>query len=156
MLIMYLRHHHREDMKSIRSQRRHRPDGPGRVRGFTLLEILVALAIFGVVSITVYGRIGDVLMQTGSLEARTFATWIAQNTLTRLQIERPDGEGPSNGRTVETFAMAGREWEVVTEVSASGERGLHRVEIRVSVPEGGGRATEEASVARLTGFLGQH
>lgn len=126
-----------------------------KLRGFTLVEILVALAIFAVVSITVYGRIGDVLLQTGSLEARTFGTWIAQNTLTRLQIEQIPGEAPTSGRSVENVSMANREWELLTEISATADPGLHRVEIRVHSGSSNGRNGSDP-IARLTGFLGQY
>ena len=126
-----------------------------KFRGFTLIEILVALAIFAVVSITVYGRIGDVLLQTGSLEARTFATWIAQNTLTQLQLEQVPGEAPDTGRSVASVNMANRDWELVTEISATADPGLRRVDIRVHHGSSDGRG-EGDSVARLTGFLGAY
>ncbi len=127
-----------------------------KVRGFTLLEILVSLAIFAVVSITIYGRIGDVLMQTGSLEARTFATWVAQNTLTRLQLEQVPGEAPAAGRVVESVTMANREWELITEISATADSGLRRVDIRVHHGGEGDGRREGDPIARLTGFLGQY
>lgn len=127
-----------------------------KLRGFTLIEILVALAIFAVVSITVYGRVGDVLLQTGSLEARTFATWIAQNTLTRLQLEQVPGEAPATGRVVESVTMASREWELVTEISATSDSGLRRVEIEVHPGDRAGGRAEGDAIARLTGFIGQY
>ena len=57
-----------------------------RVRGFTLVEIMVALGVFAIVSVAVYGRIGEILQQTRGLETRTLATWVAQNRMSALAL----------------------------------------------------------------------
>lgn len=129
---------------------------PRTGEGFTLLEILVALAIFAVVSITIYGRIGDVVLQTGSLEARTFATWAAQDALTRMRLEQVPGEAVAVGRNVASVNMANRQLELVTEVSAAGNGGWRRVEIEVYELAAGSGERGASPVARLRGFLGQH
>lgn len=125
-------------------------------RGFTLLEILVALAIFAVASVTVYGRVGDMLMQSRSLENRTFATWIAQNSLARLQLAQVPGEAPATGHQVEAASMAGRDWEIVIDSTSTAEAGLRRVEIQVHLLDPSTRTRPADPVATLTGFLGQH
>ena len=60
----------------------------GRAQGFTLLELLIAVAVFAVVAVTVYTRSGDTLVQLQVLEQRTMASWIAQNELALARIRQ--------------------------------------------------------------------
>jgi general secretion pathway protein I len=127
-----------------------------RGAGFTLLEILVALGIVAVVSVTIYGRIGELVQQGGMLEQRTFGTWVAQDALVRLQLEYRGTQTPvPTGRRTDTVASAGRDWTVTTEILATDDPVLRRVEIGV-VPAELDAAGVEGSVARLVGFLGRY
>ena len=75
-------------------------------KGFTLLELLIAVAVFAVVAVTVYTRSGDTLVQLQMLEQRTLASWIAQNELALARIRQVDNPEAisigSNSRTVLT------------------------------------------------------
>ena len=44
-----------------------------RMRGFTLLEILIAVAVLAIVAVVVLGRTGDALDQAARIEERTMA-----------------------------------------------------------------------------------
>ena len=81
--------------------------------GFTLIEVVIAVTIFAVVSIAVFTRASDIVNQSAGLEKRTFATWIAQDRLTRLKVLQARSRGAiSLGRDTELVIMAGREWRV--------------------------------------------
>ncbi len=53
--------------------------GRSRVQGFTLLEVLVALAIFAIVAAVVLTAAGRSVNNAGRLETLTLAGWIADN-----------------------------------------------------------------------------
>ena len=56
------------------------------MRGFTLIEMLLAIVIIGVVGTTVATATAGVANQMYALERRTVANWVASNQLTRLHL----------------------------------------------------------------------
>jgi general secretion pathway protein I len=124
-----------------------------RPKGFTLVEVLVALTIFAILGFTVTSRIGDVVNQTFSLERRTVAHWVAENHVNRLRLTTQQaGEPLPTGRERERVMMAGREWVVATEVIETESPLLRRVE--VGVLEVVDRGTEIGPLDTVTAFLG--
>ena len=127
----------------------------GRGRGFTLIEIMVALGVFALISVTVYTRIGEVLAQTRTLELRTLATWVARNRLTALVLEQHGAdETLGTGRRSDLVTLGGHDWQVNTEIIATSTQALRRVEIKVA-EEGGGTGSDARSAAFIIGFVGR-
>lgn len=125
------------------------------MRGFTLLEMLIAIAIIGVIGTSVATAIGGVANQTRSLEQRTVASWIASNHMTRIRLlQRRDAQPLSEGKTQTRLVFADRQWEVETEYKSTDHPWIRRVEISVfETPEEEGR---EGPYSKLSGFLGQY
>ena len=128
--------------------------GRRHTRGFTLLEVLVALAIFAIVAAVVLTAAGRSLNNAGRLEALTLASWIADNRLTELQLQQP---APGLGREDQAIEFAGRRWQTLSEVETSGTPGLLRIRVWVAAAEprrGRGGPIEERAVTSLSGFVG--
>ena len=68
------------------------------MRGFTLIEMLVAIAIVGVIGAGISTAIGGMANQTRGLEQRTLANWIASNHLTRMRmLQRREAQSLAEG-----------------------------------------------------------
>lgn len=117
--------------------------------GFTLLEVLVALAIaaigLGAVTKALYQNI-DV---ADRLSQKMIGTWVASNYLTELHISRAYLSG---GSTTDTVKMAKREWQIKADYTPTGDNKIVRVD--VDVFEGRGE-TQKFPAAKIFGFLSQ-
>lgn len=124
-----------------------------RVQGFTLLEVLVALAIFALVAASVLSATARSLQTASRLEEKTLAMWIADNRLTELQLSQsPVVDGREQGEV----EFAGRRWQWQSEVQGTSEPDMRRVTLWVAPMPAERAASEvrERAVVSLNGFLG--
>ena len=120
-------------------------------RGFTLIEILVALAIFGVVSLTLLTQSREQTRQAASLEDRLLAHWVASNTLTELQT---GGGLPDLGKQESSTVMAGRDWFIVINAGTTPSTDVRSLEIQVMSYDPLTNQQSDALVT-LVGFVGR-
>lgn len=96
--------------------------------GFSLLEILVALAIFSVVSVATYHQINAISSTAIRIEEKYYAIWVGKNVLEQYFIKKT---WPSLGEDILEYEMAGREWHVTTLISDGDNQDLRILETSV-------------------------
>ncbi|HNE26698.1 MAG TPA: type II secretion system minor pseudopilin GspI [Pseudomonadales bacterium] len=117
-------------------------------RGFTLIEIMVALAIFAILSVTLLVRLGGDVRSEYLLEEKTLASVVAENVLTTLRVKK-DWSSINNDKS--TIEMAGRKWEVTTTVKDTNIESLRQVDVRVVSAQ-----DKRGASYLLTGFVSKH
>ncbi len=123
-----------------------------KARGFTLLEIMIALAVFAIASAALIKNASQSVRQAAVLEERVLAAWVAENELNALRRPlRVDDDFPAVGVERVSVTMAEREWDVVIETNSTENESVQRVEVRVFKPN-----DNVAVVTTLTGFVGRY
>nr|WP_255490958.1 type II secretion system minor pseudopilin GspI [Spartinivicinus marinus] len=120
-----------------------------KTKGFTLLEVMVALAIFASAAAVLVISDGSAIKQTIYLEEKILASWIAENQLARMQLE---AQWPELGKKEGTVSFAQRNWKVVTEVSKTSQENFNKVELTISRQEQT-KSAEDNVLFTLTGYL---
>ena len=57
-----------------------------KIKGFTLIEVMIALFIFSIVSVAVIKNLSMAIRQSTVLKDRLEARWVAENYMTRMQM----------------------------------------------------------------------
>ncbi len=117
-----------------------------RSHGFTLLEVLVALALLAIALTAVIRAVAQAIDLSAALRDRTIALWVAQNRLTEHQMQH---DWPAIDTYDGSSEMGRREWQWTEKVSATDVAEIRRIDIEVHAP--GSRYI----LARLSGFLYQ-
>jgi general secretion pathway protein I len=114
--------------------------------GFTLVEVLVALAIVAVALAAGFRSVAQSAETATALKARTLALWVAQNRLAAAQLEVP---GPSAGERDGNETQAGALFAWHQTVSGTPNPAFRRVEITVA-----DASRTDYVLARLVGYVG--
>ena len=97
-------------------------------RGFTLLEVLVALAIVAIGMAAVLGALSSSAGTVAYLRDKTFAQWVALNRIANIRVS---GQQPATGNTDGDVDYAGTSWHYRQEVVTTDVPGIVRIDVKV-------------------------
>jgi general secretion pathway protein I len=117
----------------------------GKRTGFTLIEVLVALAIVSIALMSALRAAGQGTNNVGELRSRLLAGWVAENLLAEHRARR---DWPPLGMQRGTGREGGIDFAWREEVIATPNPSFRRVDIRVFAT-----AEESHSLAHLAGFV---
>jgi general secretion pathway protein I len=115
------------------------------IQGFSLLEVLVALAVLAIALAAVIKVSAHYAESARYLRDKTLAHWVAMNILTDLQVK---DKWPDLGKQEGTAMMAEREWYWVVNVVETPDEDLRRLEVQVYY-----RRQDNEPVTKLEGFM---
>lgn len=109
-------------------------------RGFTLIEIMVALAVFSLAALALIRLEGATLRSTGILADTIVGQMVARNVAIAAVT---DPTPPAPGRSAGVEQNAGRTWRWTREVRPTGNASILRIDVAV-------RSASGAPAAALT------
>lgn len=106
----------------------------GITKGFTLLEVMIAVTIFAAMAVVISGTTSQATDVALTLENKTLAGWVAENQLHQIRLEHslPNVVGTE---IKDEVSMANRDWLVKTKVEQTDFPNVVRVTVTVADPD---------------------
>jgi general secretion pathway protein I len=113
-------------------------------RGFTLVEVLVALVIVAVGMSVLMGALSSSAKTVVYMQDKTFAEWVALNQIAsvRTNLKTP-GQVPATGKTNGDIDFANRKWHWLQEVVSSQVPGIVRIDVKVRPKDVGASSDDD-------------
>lgn len=101
-------------------------------QGFTLVEILVALAVLSISAVALLNLAGENTRTAAAMETRTLAAVVAENRAVEALIAPAP---PAVGRAGGADRLADREWRWLRLVSRTADPQILRIDVLVQAPD---------------------
>lgn len=111
--------------------------------GFTLLEVLVALAVLALAMGALVLTASREAQSLGDERARTLAQWVAANAIAEARLSGPL---PTSGRRSGEVNMGGQHWRWQLDIAMATDEGIRRLDVSVR------RGDEQVPLLSLSGF----
>jgi general secretion pathway protein I len=118
------------------------------MKGFTLIEVLVALAILAITMAAVSRTASSSIHHVEALRTRVSADWVAQNRLAQHQAR---GDWPAPGIQTGEETQAGQTYPWQEEIITTPNPTMRRIIVSVYAPDDKNHRLRE-----LTGYLVQY
>lgn len=123
---------------------------PRADRGFTLLEVLVALVIVAFGMGALMATLTAAATSVERLRDKSFAEWVALNRISEVRLGKA---APTKGKTSGESELGGQKWQWTQEIDDANFPGMLRIDVRV-MRKGPNAGDEPQELAAAEGFLG--
>jgi len=100
-----------------------------KTKGMTLLEVIVALAIFSIAAVSITKSLGQQMANMPILEQRTYAQWVADNVMVDARLET---QFPNIGKKEGKIEFVGKDWYWRKEVIKTSDDNFRMIRISIS------------------------
>ena len=119
---------------------------PSRNDGFTLIEVLIALAILAIALVALIKVAGQSVAEAASVKEKMSAHWVAMNALAKMQTGLIDLNKTTDPSGDEKMLGAQWHWQAAIQ---QGSSKVNFVQVKITVQEEPSKKTFET----LTGFV---
>lgn len=101
-------------------------------KGFTLIEVMLAMAVFSIAGIAILGTADTNARNLGYLESKIMASWVASNQLVEITLD--DTWPPKNNKKGKV-ELAGLEWFWQQKVIKTTDKDMRAIVLEVRLDE---------------------
>lgn len=114
-------------------------------QGFTLIEMLLALAVFAYAASSILAVLGQTAKNLSEIETMTFASWVANDRLMEVQV---DNTWPPKDKEKGERELAGKKWYWQQRVEKTEDPNLRKIEVEIKTDK-----ASQSSVYTLSTFV---
>ena len=124
-----------------------------RSKGFTLLEVMIALIIFGLVATVIQKVTAQTIVQSERIRLKTFANWIAENKISEMRLS---DQLPPPREQKDDLEYANESWKIVSKVTKTSDVNFNRVDLQIYHLAEESQFDKGNQVLSYSGFVGLH
>lgn len=122
-------------------------------KGFTLLEVMIALIIFSLVATVIQKVTSQTISQYERIRLKTIANWIAENKMAEVRLS---GDMPQPKETKDDIEFGKEHWKLITKITTTSEVKLNRVDLVVLHKDSADQFDDGSQILTFSGFVGRH